>query len=237
MKFNQVLTHAIFTRKGGGSCGPFRSLNVGFTVGDDPGSVRDNIVRVKDALDARHLVSMNQVHGSNVVSLHKGDILDDKVVADCDGIVTDAVGVAAMVKLADCQGVILFSPQRKVMGIVHCGWRGNVVNILGRTVEIMKEKFNCQPREITAAISPSLGPCCAEFRGYEEIFPPDFSRFMVRENYFDLWAISRGQLTDAGLLEENIEVAEVCTKCHSDLFFSYRKDKVTGRFAVVAMVT
>ncbi len=235
-KFHHALAHAVFTRRGGSSSGPFSSLNVGFNLGDDSTSVRLNIARVTDALGARHLVSMNQVHGSKVVSLHCGDIVKDMILSDCDAIVTDAAGVAIMVKLADCQGVILFSPAREVVGIVHCGWRGNVSNILAKTVKIMKEEFNCDPREIVAAISPSLGPCCGEFTGYGKIFPADFSHFMVRKNYFDLWAISRRQLMDAGVREENIDTAGVCTRCNADLFFSYRRNKVTGRFAVVAML-
>jgi copper oxidase (laccase) domain-containing protein len=87
-----------------------------------------------------------------------------------------------------------------------------------------------------AAIGPSLGPCCAEFVSHKEIFPDRFMRYLVRENHFDLWAISRSQLMEAGIDRDKIEVAGICTKCHSDLFFSYRAEGVTGRFATVAML-
>jgi len=100
----------------------------------------------------------------------------------------------------------------------------------------MEKEFACSAKELRAAIGPSLGPCCGEFKEYREIFPPAFSRYMVRENYFDLWAISCHQLMDAGIRAENIETAEICTKCNEDLFFSYRANKVTGRFATVAML-
>ena len=87
-----------------------------------------------------------------------------------------------------------------------------------------------------AAIGPSLGPCCAEFVIHEQIFPRLFGRFMRRENYFDLWEISRWQLSRAGLEEKGIDLAGLCTRCRTDLFFSYRAEGVTGRFGTVAMI-
>ena len=59
---------------------------------------------------------------------------------------------------------------------------------------------------------------------------------MVRENYFDLWQLSRWQLLEAGLKKENIEVAGICTRCRTDLFYSYRAEGTTGRFATVVML-
>jgi len=231
------LAHAVFTRLGGTSNIPFESMNVSFNVGDDPGKVKTNLSRIRHSISARHLVTMNQIHGSNVIALSKEEINRDIVLPESDAVVTNAPGAALMVKLADCQGVILFSRENNVLGIAHCGWKGNVANILGKTVLVMEKTFGCDPKELSVAISPSLGPCCGEFKGYGEIFPSEFSRFMEKENHFDLWAISRRQLIDAGVKEENIETAGVCTKCNADLFFSYRKNKVTGRFAVVAMLT
>ena len=59
---------------------------------------------------------------------------------------------------------------------------------------------------------------------------------MVRECYFDFWAISETQLVDAGLKKEGIEKSNICTKCNTDMFFSYRGEGITGRFATVAMI-
>ena len=59
---------------------------------------------------------------------------------------------------------------------------------------------------------------------------------MVRKNYFDLWDLSRWQLMTAGLKKEHIEMARICTRCRTDLFYSYRAEGVTGRFATVAML-
>ncbi len=100
----------------------------------------------------------------------------------------------------------------------------------------MKLDFNCQPRQLLAAISPSLGPCCGEFKGYQEIFPKAFEAFSIKKNFFDLWAVSRWQLEEAGLKKENINISEICTRCNPDLFFSFRGERKTGRFGIVAML-
>ncbi len=153
-----------------------------------------------------------------------------------DAVITDTPNIAILVKQADCQGVIIFDPEKRVVANVHCGWRGNAKNILGNVVTRMKHDFGCKGRDLLATIGPSLGPCCAEFVGHEKIFPNSFEEFMVRENYFNLWAISEWQLLNAGLRQENIEIASICTRCRTDLFYSYRGEGETGRFGSVVML-
>jgi hypothetical protein len=78
-----------------------------------------------------------------------------------------------------------------------------------------------------------LGPCCAEFRHYWREFPLELWKYQVRPGYFDLWQLSFDQLRAAGLKSENIEMAKLCTRCREEEFFSYRRDRVTGRQAAV----
>ena len=157
-------------------------------------------------------------------------------VVNGDAIISNQSNIAVMAKSADCQTIILFDPVKRVVSNVHCGWRGNTLNIAADVVARMKSDFQCKPSHILAAIGPSLGPCCAEFVTHGEIFPKNFDRFMVRRNYFDLWRLSRWQLLEAGLKKENIEVAGICTRCRTDLFYSYRAEGATGRFATVVML-
>ncbi|MBW2303704.1 MAG: peptidoglycan editing factor PgeF [Deltaproteobacteria bacterium] len=231
------LNHAVFTRHGGVSRPPFHTLNTAFGNGDDPGRVRENLRRIKDILHARALAFMDQVHGKEILVL-KGKATRAPLPEPLQGdaLITDGEGIALMVKQADCQAVLLYDPSRRVIANVHCGWRGNRQNILGAVVETMRKEFGCNPAEILAGIGPSLGPCCAEFVTHEEIFPKEFRPFMVRENYFNLWEISRFQLIEAGLEENHIEVAGLCTRCRTDLFFSYRGEGTTGRFATLIML-
>jgi len=227
------LVHAVFTRQGGVSPSPFDTLNTSFSTGDREERVRTNLKIIGRAVGARHLIFMTQVHGTDIGVL-RAPLSGQPVRADA--VITDLREVAIMVKQADCQAVILYDPVRGVLANVHCGWRGNARNFLSAVLRRMNREFGTEPRNLRAAIGPSLGPCCAEFVTYKDLFPEDFHRFMVRKNYFDLWEISRWQLTEAGLREEHIETAGLCTRCSTDLFFSYRARKVTGRFATVAML-
>lgn len=233
---NRHVAHAVFTRLGGASASPYIGLNTSFTVDDYPDNVTKNLDAIRNVLGARDLVFMNQSHGDHICVIRRGQPTGTTLPPDADALITNVPGTALMVNQADCQGVIIFDPILAVVGNVHCGWRGNVANILGKVVSGMRQEFGCQASDLVAAIGPSLGPCCAEFRGYREIFPDSFTDFMVRENHFDLWSLSGRQLQKAGLMAENIEIAQVCTSCNTDLFYSYRREGKTGRFGTVVML-
>jgi YfiH family protein len=229
--------HAVFTRHGGTSNPPFLSLNTSYSTGDDPDHVRRNLSTIMEVMGGENLLYMNQVHGREILVLRGRDSSGFPQGAEADAVITDRKNLVLMVKQADCQGVLLYDPVTRVIAAAHCGWRGNVLNILGSLVERMVSEFGCSRSRIIAVIGPSLGPCCAEFIDYPRIFPRSFRSFMLRENYFDLWQISSRQLLEAGLEVENIEVAGACTVCRTDLFFSYRAEKTTGRFATAIMLT
>ena len=217
---------AMFDRHGGTSVGPFDSFNTSYTVGDLRSTVDGNRKKVKDFLSLDYLVSARQVHGDRIFSLNKRPE-DDCEVDGYDALLTDLSDVGIMVQHADCQAVLLFDPIRKVIGAVHCGWRGSVLNILGKTVKTMTEEYHSQPKDILAVISPSLGPCCSEFINHRRELPPDFRTFEVRENHFDFWRISREQLRESGLIPSAITTSGICTCC-SDDYFSYRRAKRLG---------
>lgn len=230
------LVHAVFTRKGGVSEAPYDTLNVSYDTDDRPERVSKNMQIIKNAIGAKDLVFMNQVHGKEILVLRQQDFNGLKDPINVDAMITDIPQLALMVKLADCQGVLLYDPGKSVVANVHCGWRGNVINILRSVVERMRSDFGCLAADLAAAIGPSLGPCCSEFVDYEEIFPEAFRHFMIREPYFDLWEISRYQLLEAGLKNEHIEVAGICTRCKRETFYSYRGEGETGRFGTVIML-
>jgi hypothetical protein len=122
---------------------------------------------------------------------------------------------------------------RSVIANIHSGWRGSIANIIGRTVTVMQARFASRPADIRAGIGPSLGPCCAEFINFRKEIPRSLWAYQVVENYFDFWALSRDQLMQAGLQPAHIEIGGICTRCRSDLFFSYRAANLTGRMAAV----
>jgi copper oxidase (laccase) domain-containing protein len=97
----------------------------------------------------------------------------------------------------------------------------------------MRERFGCRPSDIRAGIGPSLGPCCAEFVNYRTEIPEALWGYRRDGVLFDFWAMTRGQLTRSGVREAHIETSGICTRCRTDLFFSHRGEKHTGRFPAV----
>jgi YfiH family protein len=233
------LVQGVFTRRGGVSAPPYASLNVAWNNGDSPEAVSENLVRVKKSLGLERLVSGLQVHGDTINEVDEQALAEAKkhgpvlLAPSGDALVTNLRGVGLMIKIADCQAIFLVDPERSVIANIHSGWRGSVQAIAVKTVRYLEKRFGCRPRDLYAAISPSLGPCCAEFKNYREELPASFLPFQSRPEYFDFWAISRRQLTSAGLRPERIEVAERCTVCETRDFFSYRGERNTGRMAAV----
>jgi YfiH family protein len=227
-----LFSHAVFNRHGGVSPKPWHSNNVSFGLGDTSGNVYVNREQIKKYCGFRHLVSARQVHGSQVYVVRE-ETGNDLEIEGYDGLVTNIPGIGLMIQQADCQAVFLFDPVTKTVGIVHVGWRGSVADIIAETIFVMSQAFSVEPVDIRAAVSPSLGPCCAEFINYHTELPAALHAYQVRPNYFDFWAISCDQLRTAGVRSENIQVAEICTCCNRD-YFSYRRDKITGRFASAA---
>ncbi|MGV1100472.1 peptidoglycan editing factor PgeF [Thiovibrio sp. JS02] len=228
---NLALRHAVFGRTGGVSTNPYHSLNVGLHVGDNEALVRENRRRIKEHLGLRRLVSARQVHGKSVKVVACPPEADTEF-DGFDALVTNLPGVGLAIQQADCQAIMLYDPEQRAIANIHAGWRGSVQNIVAATVTVMQQTYGSRPEALVAAISPSLGPCCAEFANSRAELPMAFHAHQARPRHFDFWAISRAQLTAAGLRTENIEIAGICTKCDPD-YFSYRREKVTGRFASV----
>jgi len=225
------ISHGVFSRHGGVSPAPWNSCNVSFGLGDRRENVRTNRERIKKTLGLERLVSARQVHGSRVYPVAESSCHD--LEADgFDALITDVPGTGLMIQQADCQAVFLVDPVKQAIGIAHAGWRGSVVDIVAETVYAMSREFSSEPADLTAAISPSLGPCCAEFVNFRSELPASLHSYQVRPDYFDFWAISHDQLCSAGVRPENIHTAKVCTRCSKD-YFSYRRENKTGRFASV----
>ena len=232
------LAHGIFTRHGGVSQPPYDSLNVAWNNGDEPGRVADNLERIRQWLGFDRLVAAPQVHGDLSHLISAGDLGGYRERAPLlmappgDALITRLRGVGLMIKVADCQAVLVVDPVKRVIANIHCGWRGSVVGIIAKTIQRLVTECGSRSRDLIAAIGPSLGPCCAEFRNYRDELPPALWRYERRPLHFDFWQISRDQLLAAGLAAENIEVAGRCTVCDAD-FFSYRREQTTGRQAAV----
>lgn len=230
------LTHAVFSRIGGASRAPFDGFNTSVGVGDDPTAVNANRERLRQMAGGVHVYT-RQNHGTAIQVVQPGSLQPGETIGTvpeaADALITDLPGVRLLIQTADCQAVMLVDPNAKVVANVHCGWRGSVADIIGKTVGRMADEFGCRPEDMIAAIGPSLGPCCAEFVNYRREIPEALWPFRVAAHHFDFWEISRHQLIRAGLGADNVVCAGICTRCNPHLFFSYRQARETGRFATL----
>jgi len=234
------LLHGVFTRRGGVSQPPYDSLNASWSNGDSPQAVQENLARIKKAVGLERLVSSRQFHGDSVHFICEESIRDLRelppllIASAADALATNLPHLGLVIKIADCQSIMLADPESRVVANIHSGWRGSVQNIAGKTIKRLQERFGLNPARTLAAVSPSLGPCCAEFVNYRGEIPEEFWRFQVRPEYFDFWAITREQLVSAGICDSNIEFAAKCTVCEKAEFFSYRGARgPTGRMAAI----
>ena len=164
------------------------------------------------------VVLANQAHTDKVLRVdHGGDVYDG-----VDGFMTDKVGVVCTAKFADCQGVFMFDPVRKVVCSVHSGWRGNAKNIIGKAVRGLVAEYGCSAADLVVGVSASLGKCCAEFSDPFVELPAEMHQY-IEGSFVDLLTCSRDQLLAEGVLAENMEFDGRCTVCNPELFYSYRR--------------
>jgi len=222
--------HGMFNRHKGVSPSPFNSNNLSLGVGDEPDNVLQNRASIKDKLGIKILVSARQDHTDRICCADH--ITSDTEVDGYDALMTSKPGVGLLIQQADCQAILLEDVEKKVIAAIHCGWRGSVLNIIGKTIDHMTAVYSTDPADLRALISPSLGPCCAEFVHYRTELPAAMHSMQERPGYFDFWKISADQLTASGVSGERIVTMNICTACHPD-FFSYRRSarnkRPTGR--------
>ena len=228
--------HAFTTRLGGVSGGPWASLNLGDNRGDDLGNVRENYRRLGAALgaDLSAPVRTRQVHGREVRVVTDADRCPPGVPVpyEADGLVTGVPGLPLMCFIADCVPVLLWEPRSGTAGAIHCGWRSSVQDILGAAAEKMAA-LGADPRDIRAAVGPSIGACCFEtdgdvpealrnYLGAEAAEPFILPAAQPGKYRVDLRGANAARLLQLGLRPEHIAVSDACTVCSPDRFWSHR---------------
>lgn len=182
----------------------------------------ENIPIVQELFDVPTIARLKQCHKADLKEVTEGGFFEDY-----DGMVTANKEVGLLIRHADCQAAIFYDPIHHVVANVHSGWRGSALNIYQETVDQMEALYGSDPEDLIVCIGPSLGPEAAEFKHYKQELPENFWSYQVKPLYFDFWEISRMQLTEAGVPEEQIEVAEICTFTTEEECFSYRRNKKT----------
>jgi YfiH family protein len=259
------LIHAFSTSPGGVSpLADEKLLNLGFTDWDTRENVLENRSRLQTAAGARDLplITLGQFH-SDVIHL-----FDTTPGEPCkgDASITNRPGLLLAIQTADCVPILLADPQKRAIAAIHAGWRGTLARIAAKTIGKMQMHFATNPRDLLAAIGPSIGPCCYEVG--TEVATQFLSQFADAPGYFDefrtgdepnpiqwlnmmppghqpppkgvlldLRKANRSQLLSAGLRPQNIHTIDLCTACHPNLLFSYRKQgPASGRLmSIIAL--
>jgi len=238
---DDALDHAIFTRKGGSSKGPYKSLNLGGTNGDDPVDVHANHEKLFMVFGRPYSSRFDvwQVHGKTILF---GDAPrpPEKKHPPADGIFTDKPEVTLIMRFADCVPLVFHDPVQKVVGIVHAGWQGTLLRIGAEAVSAIGKRYGSLASDLRVGLGPSIcGKCYQVGEEVREQFLKAWGnkadQFFAKKKtslFLDLWGANEWVLRQAGV--EQIENSGFCTAENLDEWYSYRKEEgITGRFAVV----
>lgn len=224
-------------RLGGESTGAFSSSNISLDVNDNPKHVVYNRIKLQKELDIQSWCELKQVHGDTIVFDPRETPAGEVASVEADGSATSMERKALVIKTADCQPILLTHTSGKYIAALHAGWRGNRIAFPVSGVRKFCEQYAIPPSEVMAVRGPSLGPAEAQFVNFEKEWGVEWTRWFNSETKtMNLWQLTRHQLQLAGLREENIFGLDLCTKTLEDEFYSYRRDKVTGRQAAIIWI-
>jgi polyphenol oxidase len=235
-------------RTGGISLAPFDSLNMGTAVGDDPAHVAQNRALLQQVCAAQP-VFLKQVHGSRVVRLTSADAHLHSPVLEADASVTTEPGLACTIQVADCLPVLLTAPEGRAVGAAHAGWRGLASGVLQAAALSVCELAGCAPGDLSVWLGPCIGPRRFEVGadvlagfGVEASSGVSTPRF-VRHHaaaadapkwLADLPGLARDRLNELGVVK--VSGGQWCTVEEASRFFSFRRDRVTGRMAAAIWI-
>jgi polyphenol oxidase len=227
------------TREGGVSEGPWSSLNLGTSVGDEPEHVAENRRRFVAALGGARPVWLRQVHGVQVLRLDRGAAENPPQAADAAW--TMEPGIACVVQVADCLPVLLAAVDGRAVGAVHAGWRGLAAGVLEATLTAMERDAGVPAAQVRAWLGPCIGPRRFEvgadvLAAFGAEATPQAPGFVFRPRpdgaprwLADLRGLAAQRLRAAGVTA--IESVDDCTFEDGSRFFSFRRDATTGRMA------
>jgi len=241
------LVQGIYTRQGGISPQPWASLNLGGTVGDDRANVIENRKRIFETVGrpVESIFDVWQVHGTTVICSQEPRPLDGAH-QPADAILTDNPDITLFMRFADCVPIFLHDPVRKVVGIVHAGWKGTVARTAAAAVATMTAEYSSKPVNILAGIGPSISAPFYEvgsdvISGARLSFNGNSNQLLEEregKTYFDLWRANRLVLEECGLQPDHIQIAGICTAKNVGDWYSHRAEKgKTGRFGALLALT
>ena len=186
------------------------------------------------AMNDGRFVRLIQVHGDGIIKISHPEIEERPV---GDALMTDRPGVLITVFTADCLPVIIIDPNHYAVAIAHAGWRGSLLRISEKTVFEMAKDFGSDPDSLLVGLGHRIGRCCFEVgrEVWQQIEKEPFfsNRVITRKEgekaWVDIARLNRILLLNAGVKPEHIADADICTVCHPEIFYSFRRDGIKGQ--------
>lgn len=225
--------HFYSTKKGGTSTGDHESLSFRYTD-NTADSVHQNFAIAARGIgrDFDDVVRTQQVHRDKVCKVEGGH--GYRIAAlDNDGLVTNVKGVVLSGFYADCQVLLLYDRENETIGLCHSGWRGTVLDISKKTIDLMEKEYGTKAENLIVTIGPSICQDCFEcdrdvLDAFVNAYGQDIERFFKikgKKYHPDINAITEYRLKERGVRAENIDVSRICTYCKdSELYWSHRRN-------------
>lgn len=237
-----IVKHCFSSRLGGVSKAHLGTMNLSYTRGDDTECVDENYHRIAQVLgcEVGDIVCSDQTHTTNVRKVTAKDkgkgVIRTRDYADVDGLITNEPGIVLATFYADCVPLYIVDPVHKAIGLSHSGWRGTVNKMGAVTLKEMEKEYGTKSEDVYVAIGPSICQDCYEVsqdvaQAFEEAFLNQQNRkqmlYQKNEEKFqlNLWYANYCVFREAGVLDEHIEITDVCTCCNPDILFSHRASK------------
>ncbi len=230
--------------EGGCSNGYYKSLNLAYNVGDSKINVDKNrklVLQIPGIGSSKNIYSAKQVHGDSIIVIDKKFSSKQSVIVEADCLVTSMPDTAVMVMGADCNLMLIADTRNRVVAAVHAGWKGTLAGILKKTITFLKEKYTTRPKDLSIYFGPSIRKCCYRvntdiLERFKDRFGNwDFYHKEKGEIFLDLVKLNKMFLKNSGVGGEKIFDCMECTSC-SRSYFSYRRNKITGRQAGIAAI-
>lgn len=227
---DDAISHGFTSRVGGVSEGPYASLNLSWSRGDDKAAVEENRRRLGAAFKARPVFA-RQVHGNTVLRVDNAPA--DGAAGEGDALITNQPGLALCAQTADCTPVLLYDRETRSIAAIHAGWRGVVAEVIPTAIAALSEAYGARPETLQAVIGPAVsaenyrvGPEVLE--QFEALFGPlDEAMALPRDAEggagLNVSEGARRQLVAAGVPEARIAWIKACTFAEAERFFSCRR--------------
>lgn len=234
-----MVRHLFTTRMGGVSRGIYSTMNLSYTRGDDKAAVDENYRRIAGVLgcELEDIVCSDQTHTVNLRVVGRQDggkgILVPRDYRDIDGLLTNEPGLVLATFYADCVPLYFVDTKKRAVALAHSGWRGTVARMGRCVVEKMQEVYDTAPKDLVAAVGPSICQACYEVsEDVAEAFIREFRKSGQEKQILidkgngkyqlDLWRANEIVLQEAGIPAGQIQVTDLCTCHNSEYLFSHR---------------